>query len=217
MGRFINADAFTSTGQGLLGNNMFAYCGNNPVIASDPNGNWFIVVIGGITGAVVSGITTAIQGGSQKEILLSALCGALSGAFAATGAGGLLGQIVAGAVLSAVDSGFQNYNRYTAGKTTKRDAVIGTLVDTALGATFGAMGFEGNKALKTSNTVSNKTVTALKTLSKEGLHPVVKNTANKAVRAGGRYIISAAKQAFLDNIITSAASVGIGSTAELLY
>ena len=31
IGRFINADAFPSTGQGLSGNNMFAYCGNNPV------------------------------------------------------------------------------------------------------------------------------------------------------------------------------------------
>ena len=31
LGRFVNADAFASTGQGILGNNMFAYCGNNPV------------------------------------------------------------------------------------------------------------------------------------------------------------------------------------------
>jgi len=31
IGRFINADSFTSPGQGLLGNNMFAYCGNSPV------------------------------------------------------------------------------------------------------------------------------------------------------------------------------------------
>jgi len=42
-GRFINADAFTSTG-GLLGNNMFAYCGNNPVNCIDSLGygpnNW---------------------------------------------------------------------------------------------------------------------------------------------------------------------------------
>ena len=29
MGRFLNADALVSTG-GLLGNNMFAYCNNNP-------------------------------------------------------------------------------------------------------------------------------------------------------------------------------------------
>ena len=40
LGRFINADAFTSTGQGVLGNNMFAYCGNNPINMSDYSGHW---------------------------------------------------------------------------------------------------------------------------------------------------------------------------------
>ena len=38
MGRFINADAYTSTGQGILGNNMFVYCNNNPVILTDSSG-----------------------------------------------------------------------------------------------------------------------------------------------------------------------------------
>ncbi|MDE6020431.1 MAG: RHS repeat-associated core domain-containing protein [Ruminococcus sp.] len=48
IGRFINADGYVSTGQGILGNNMFAYCGNNPVNRADPSGmfwkeigNWF--------------------------------------------------------------------------------------------------------------------------------------------------------------------------------
>ena len=36
--RFINADDFASTGQGILGNNMFAYCLNNPVNRIDPVG-----------------------------------------------------------------------------------------------------------------------------------------------------------------------------------
>ena len=36
--RFVNADGYTSTGQGLLGNNMFAYCLNNPVVNEDSNG-----------------------------------------------------------------------------------------------------------------------------------------------------------------------------------
>ena len=40
MGRFINADAYASTGQGILGNNMFAYCNNNPVMFTDPCGNF---------------------------------------------------------------------------------------------------------------------------------------------------------------------------------
>lgn len=38
--RFINADGYVSTGQGILGNNMFAYCGNNPVMGYDPTGHW---------------------------------------------------------------------------------------------------------------------------------------------------------------------------------
>ena len=38
LGRFINADALVSTGQGVLGNNMFAYCRNNPVRRKDVSG-----------------------------------------------------------------------------------------------------------------------------------------------------------------------------------
>ena len=39
MGRFLNADALVSTGQGILGNNMFAYCLNNPVNLEDITGS----------------------------------------------------------------------------------------------------------------------------------------------------------------------------------
>ncbi|MBQ3482257.1 MAG: RHS repeat-associated core domain-containing protein [Oscillospiraceae bacterium] len=35
LGRFISPDVFISTGQGLLGCNMFAYCNNNPVNMAD--------------------------------------------------------------------------------------------------------------------------------------------------------------------------------------
>ena len=37
-GRFINADAISATGQGFVGNNMFAYCNNNPVNFYDEAG-----------------------------------------------------------------------------------------------------------------------------------------------------------------------------------
>lgn len=36
--RFINPDAYASTGQGILGTNMFTYCRNNPVNLYDPSG-----------------------------------------------------------------------------------------------------------------------------------------------------------------------------------
>ena len=41
VGRFLNADVFYSTGQGFVGNNMFAYCGNTPVSNYDPTGNYY--------------------------------------------------------------------------------------------------------------------------------------------------------------------------------
>ena len=41
-GRFISADSFVSTGQGITGGNMFAYCGNNPVNRFDPDGDAFL-------------------------------------------------------------------------------------------------------------------------------------------------------------------------------
>lgn len=39
--RFINADGYVSTGTGILGHNMFAYCDNNPVNYSDPMGQCY--------------------------------------------------------------------------------------------------------------------------------------------------------------------------------
>ncbi len=42
-GRFINADGYVSTGQGLLGTNMFLYCNNNPVIFADYTGGMLVI------------------------------------------------------------------------------------------------------------------------------------------------------------------------------
>ena len=38
VGRFLNSDTLVATGQGMLGNNMFAYCRNNPVKRKDASG-----------------------------------------------------------------------------------------------------------------------------------------------------------------------------------
>ena len=39
VGRFINADSYASTGQSMIGHNMFAYCGNSPANFSDETGH----------------------------------------------------------------------------------------------------------------------------------------------------------------------------------
>ncbi len=38
IGRWINADGYVSTGQGIVGNNMYGYCNNSPVVHSDRSG-----------------------------------------------------------------------------------------------------------------------------------------------------------------------------------
>ena len=43
--RFLNADAYASTGQGFLDHNMFAYCGNNPIRRKDSTGTSWVDTI----------------------------------------------------------------------------------------------------------------------------------------------------------------------------
>ena len=55
IGRFINADSSIPTGQGALGNNLFTYCLNNPIILEDADGE-FAVAAGTIaSGAAIGG------------------------------------------------------------------------------------------------------------------------------------------------------------------
>ena len=85
VGRFINADSYPTTGQGLVGNNMFAYCGNNPIMYVDRNGDipeWVGNVLAGagiiagtalFVGAIVAsaGAIAALAGVGAATIGLS--------------------------------------------------------------------------------------------------------------------------------------------------
>ena len=62
--RYLNADGYVSTGQGRLGNNMFAYCGNNPVNNCDPSGQFFISAL--LVGGLVLGSALLLSGCSAK-------------------------------------------------------------------------------------------------------------------------------------------------------
>ena len=74
-GRFINADALVTTGQGLLGNNMFAYCGNSPIARIDSTGYKYLineadlVAIGGgiYTGLSLFEFFDALSSNSQQR------------------------------------------------------------------------------------------------------------------------------------------------------
>ena len=56
-GRFINADGYVSTGTGLLGYNMYAYCNNNPVMYVDPDGEFPFLILAIVVVVAVVAVT----------------------------------------------------------------------------------------------------------------------------------------------------------------
>ena len=114
IGRFISADKFASTGQGVLGCNMFAYCNNNPVVLSDEKGELGVIATGLIgAGINIASTFIAAKVTGQDYTLMDAAVNGVAG-FAGT-----LG--LAGAILGAIACGgwsgyttYQSTENYTA-------------------------------------------------------------------------------------------------------
>ncbi len=216
IGRFISADKYASTSQGIIGNNMFAYCNNNPIIAADYDGEWLNIVIGAVVGGAINFISAKVQGKSTEEAIVSAACGAFSGAMAGMGLGAL-----GGAVSGLIDSGFSNYRAVKAGEKSIGEAVLGTVVDTAVSTAFGAIGSSNKAAQKASNSISNAAARGLTTVAKrklfnKAIHPVVYAGAKRAIRIAGKYAWNAVKSNVSDGAISSAVSWGVGKVTNLV-
>lgn len=81
-GRFLNVDGYASTGQGITGNNMFAYCNDNPVNHVDEDGTFALssILISAAVSGIVAAISTAVTGGSAGDVWLAAgMAAAFSG------------------------------------------------------------------------------------------------------------------------------------------
>ena len=138
-GRFISGDCYVSTGQGLSGYNMFAYCGNNPVNRVDSTGEaWWHWALGAaiVVGCAIATVVTC--GGFAAAAGAVAAVG--SGVAAATtastvAAGAFIGSatVYGMAALSAAStsSSVEDFND---------QGNWGTVVDTAVGAFTGGSG-----------------------------------------------------------------------------
>ncbi len=60
IGRWLNADCYTSTGVGMLGHHMYAYCNNRPLVFFDPVGTTVYYVMTGFEGHLIGGGGTAV-------------------------------------------------------------------------------------------------------------------------------------------------------------
>ena len=139
-GRFLNADSVDYIAPDIIGGlNLYAYCNNNPVMYSDPEGTFVLVLIGAVAGAVASVLGRMIgdrlsgEDSTWQEYIGSAISGAVSGALAATGVG-----LVAAAVVGSVASDTTTWALNTAtGTETRSLAEVG--MDMLENAAFSAL------------------------------------------------------------------------------
>ena len=139
-GRFLNADSVDYIAPDLIGGlNLYAYCNNNPVMYSDPEGTFVWALIGAVAGAVAGVLGRMIgdrlsgEDSTWQEYVGSAISGAVSGALATTGVG-----LVAAAVVGSVAGDTTTWALNTAtGTETRSLAEVG--MDMLENAAFSAL------------------------------------------------------------------------------
>ena len=205
-GRFINADDISVLSEGkdfFNGLNLYAYCGNNPIMNTDESGNawwdWlisiFVAVVVIVAVAAVSVLTAGVG---------TAVAGALGGGVAATifgsAVGGAITGTITGAIMSfgisviqqGISNGYGNINWGQVGINT----LIGAASGFVSGAIFGAISgtVKIMNAAKAWAPTSKKS--ALKVMSEhyknhvinEGQQYIVKNILNYTKQAKAFYI-----------------------------
>ena len=146
VGRFLNADdieTVTCT-DSALECNTFAYCHNEPVKNTDPNGRWIQYVVGAALGGILNVVFYVIDCAIAKskvslcKALLNFLNGAFNGFIAAMGLG-LIWQILAG-IASGVVSLFIGVT-----KPTLEDFIIAVVCGILSGVLAGTLSKGNNK------------------------------------------------------------------------
>ena len=131
--RFINADSYSSTGQGIIGYNMFAYCNNSPVIQADHTGEFgLLTLVSAVVSAAVNVATTyiAAKATGQEYTLTDSLVSAAIGAVnAIPGAG----PFIAGGISGAYSAYTAVKNGATAGEAALCFAVSATATTASIG------------------------------------------------------------------------------------
>ena len=165
--RFVNADSLLDSANGY---NVFSYCGNNPIQSEDKSGEFGtfavtvgIMAIGGLIGAGVSAISSAITqkvftgSVNLKSVAVAAVSGFVSGAIAASPLG-LCGQIISGGAIGClsyvVDSHVNN----------QKISVGGVVVSAVAGAISGRI---GGKGANNNRVLTNTLDSAKKSIERE--------------------------------------------------
>ena len=109
-----------------------------------------------------------------------------------------------------IDSAYGNTKAVRNGEETIGQAIFKTVVDTAFGAVFGAMGSGDAADIAKSNQISSAGWKGVKTLLSKSVHPIVKETAKKSVRHAVKYT----RKAVVTGAVSGAVSTGISKAAS---
>ena len=122
--RFITIDDISYLAPDTInGLNLYAYCGNNPILNFDPTGRFPLVAlligigIGALVGATFSGVSSSCDGNSGKALVADVIEGALIGATlgAATTLGGLVAVGEIAGMAAATSFGVLTASSYAVG------------------------------------------------------------------------------------------------------
>ena len=144
-GRFISRDSIEyADPETICGLNLYAYCGNNPVMATDPTGRaewweWLLgiviivaaVALSVVTAGIATPISAALGGGMLGTIVGGAVAGAVGGAITGFGIS---------VATQGISNGFSNINWGQVGIATLSGAIIGAV----LGGIGGAVSYFKN-------------------------------------------------------------------------
>ena len=128
--RFINADSYASTGQGLVGYNAFAYCNNNSINCADQSGEvafWISAVIGAAVNVATTYIAAKATG--QDYTLMDGLVAAAAGALNAI-------PVVGPYIAATVSGAYAGYTAYKNGASTGEIALNFVVSAWATGASI---------------------------------------------------------------------------------
>ena len=147
--RFINADGYINANGDILGFNMYAYCGNSPVINKDSEGTFLFTAIGALVGGVCGAVSALIEGKRGQEVWASAVNGAIAGAatglatdiIAVTGGtGAVVVAAYAGAGFVGSFVGLLAKSSINGEDMSSQEVYKDALIDASWGGAFGAVG-----------------------------------------------------------------------------
>ena len=144
-GRFITIDGIEYLDpETINGLNLYAYCGNNPVMYTDPNGTakwweWLLGIVI-IIGAVALSVVTAGLAAPVSAAVGGGLLGAIVGGAVAGAVGGAITGFAFSVASQGIANGFNNINWGQVGE----DTLFGALSGAFAGGVFGGIKYVAN-------------------------------------------------------------------------